>query len=380
MKRIFLILLCAAALDAKIDQAPNHYSTHLQKVFHHRMAPTGNSLSHIELAKIVLYFDNEPVVKTSQPGSSKKDLQEIVFFISNAVITSDEAKQMVSQLNNAQQENYSAAIRLVQKPAAGLEIKFSYNPKKVMISYDTFDAITKAKSVEFRLLNKTLLDALKQKKDQSVLRTSYHTKPTVIIDCGHGGNDTGTISNSGVKEKDVALAIGLQLANELKTNGFKVVFTRQDDRFVALDERTAIANRISDTAILISLHANNCSRADVQGLETFCLASNLFTKNTGLETAIDVMIQASDEQRNAQSKKLAQSVHSAVLHAIKENGYTPHDRKVRHAATQMLMGIRWPGILIETDYLSGPAARLLEDPNYQKMYAQGICKGIKNCF
>ena len=159
-----------------------------------------------------------------------------------------------------------------------------------------------------------------------------------------------------------------------------MVFTRQDDRFVALDERTAIANRISDTAILISLHANNCSRADVQGLETFCLASNLFTKNTGLETAIDVMIQASDEQRNAQSKKLAQSVHSAVLHAIKENGYTPHDRKVRHAATQMLMGIRWPGNLIETDYLSGPAARLLEDPNYQKMYAQGICKGIKNCF
>ena len=100
----------------------------------------------------------------------------MIFFIPNAVIAGDEAKRMVTQLNNAHQENYSAAIRAVQKPAPGVEIKLTYNPKKVMISYDTFDAITKAKSIEFRMLNKTLLDALKQKKDQSVLRTSYRYK------------------------------------------------------------------------------------------------------------------------------------------------------------------------------------------------------------
>jgi N-acetylmuramoyl-L-alanine amidase len=92
------------------------------------------------------------------------------------------------------------------------------------------------------------------------------------------------------------------------------------------------------------------------------------------------MIQASDEKRNEQSKKLAEAVHHSVLQALKKNGYTPHDRRVRHAATQMLMGIRWPGILIETDYLSGPSAALLNDSAYQKIYAQGICNGIKNCF
>ena len=53
-----------------------------------------------------------------------------------------------------------------------MEIKISYDPKKVIIEYDFFDAITKAKGLEFRLYNKSLLDALKQ-KGQSVLRTSY---------------------------------------------------------------------------------------------------------------------------------------------------------------------------------------------------------------
>ena len=118
----------------------------------------------------------------------------------------------------------------------------------------------------------------------------------------------------------------------------------------------------------------------MQGLETFCLASNLFTKNTGLETAIDIMIQASDEQRNAQSKKLADRVHSSILKEMQAHGYTICDRNVRYAATQMLMGIRWPGILIETEYLSGPAAEQLSNPKIQKTYAHAICSGLKDSF
>ena len=384
MKHILLMLLCTTGLAAKAKaEEANSDVTHLQKVFHHRMITDMNMLSHIELAKIVLYFDREPLVlhKSTQP-SNKKDFQEMLFFIPIARVNGDEAKQMVNALNTATQENYLVTIHAVQKPAPGLEIKFTYNPKKVLITYDSFDAITKAKSVEFRLLNKTLLDSLKQKKDQGVLRTTYNTKPTVIIDCGHGGKDTGTISKSGISEKDVALAIGIQLGDQLTKNGFKVVFTRTDDRFIALDKRTSIANQISGNAILVSLHANNCPRSEVQGLETFCLASNLFTKqNTGLETAIDVMIQSSDDKRNLESKKLAEKVHNSILVAIKEQGHIPHDRKVRHAATQMLMGIRWPGILIETDYLSNAqSADLLKDPAYQKILAHGICNGIKACF
>ncbi len=383
MKRTLLVLLCGIgfAAYAQIQQADNTSTNQLQKVFHHRMMTDSDVLSHIELAKIVLYFDREPLVlhKSTKP-SIKKEFQEMLFFIPITTFKGNETKEMVNALNNASQENYSATVREVKTPAPGIEIKIVYNPKNVLVTYDSFDAITKAKSVEFRLLNKSLLDSLKQKKDQNVLRTTYNAKPIVIIDCGHGGKDPGTSSVAGVAEKDVALAIGKELAKELNKSGFKIVFTRTDDRFIALDERTYIANKVASNAILVSLHANNCPNPQVQGLETFCLASNLFTKNTGLETAIDIMIQASDEQKNLQSKMLAQKVHASILKTIKDHGYAPHDRKVHHAATQMLMGIKWPGILIETDYLSGPAAARLSDPKFQKIYAQGICDGIKACF
>lgn len=372
----FLLLISIPLLGRAENQ-----NIQLQKIFHHRLVADNTALTHIELAKIVFYFNEEPVIKVSNQVAEKKDQHEMIFFIPRVQITSDEAKTMVEQLNKSTSQMYSVALRAVQKPAPGIEVKFTYNPQKVIITYDLFDAITKAKSVEFRILNKALLDALKQKKDQNVLRTSYHQKPTIIIDCGHGGKDTGTISKNGVAEKDVALSIGLQLGTQLADSGYKVVYTRKDDRFIPLDERTYRANLVCDNAILISLHANNCARPEVQGLETFCLASNLFNKkNTGLETAIDIMVQERDEHRHKQSEKLAHCVHTAILDILEQNSYKSSDRKVRHAATQVLLGIRCPGILIETDYLSGPNAQRLSDPFVQKLYAQGICRGIRNCF
>ena len=356
-------------------------SIELQKVFHHRIATdTSNQLSHIDLAKIIFYFDVDPTIKTNDQESTKKNFKEMVFFIPQAYATT-EAKQMIAGLNNGTFENYSVKITTTQKPIPGVEVRIGYDPRKIAILQDSFDAITKAKSFEIRLVNKALIDVLQQ-KNQSVLRTSYSKKPTVIIDCGHGGSDAGAVGFHNTVEKELTLALGKKLGQELCANGFIVVFTRTTDQFIALDERTYRANQISNDSILISLHANKCAKEEVHGLETFCLASNLFTKKTtGLETAIDVMIQAHDEQRYQASKLLAQSVHRHILKSVKEKGFSLPDRKVRHAATQMLMGIKWPGILVETDYLSNPsAAQQLKNPEFQKILAQAICQGIKDCF
>ena len=201
----------------------------------------------------------------------------------------------------------------------------------------------------------------------------------IIIDCGHGGNDTGTIGFFNTVEKDITLAMGKQLAHELEHNGMRVLLTRNEDRFLALDERTYIANQCVGNALLISLHANNAPRPEVHGLETFCLASNLFKKETmQLATAIDVMIQESDEVRYSQSKKLADSIHSSVLVSMKKNGFDVPDRKVRQAATQVLMGIKWPGILLEMDYLSNQkSAEQISNPAYARVMTKAICEGIK---
>ncbi|HEY6331549.1 MAG TPA: N-acetylmuramoyl-L-alanine amidase, partial [Blastocatellia bacterium] len=79
----------------------------------------------------------------------------------------------------------------------------------------------------------------------------------IVIDPGHGGHDTGTIGAGGLKEKDLVLAVGLRLREYIKRNypDIEVVMTRDSDRFIALEERTAIANsRHAD--LFISIHAN----------------------------------------------------------------------------------------------------------------------------
>lgn len=372
IKNIILGLVLCSSMCIAID---------IQKVYHHKIAvDKAQALSHIELGKIVLYCAQEPIVKKSEPVASmqKKGFVEVVYFLPAAQCASQEVKQMIGSLNGSNQESYSASIRTVQKPAPGMEIKISYDPKKVMIEYDFFDAITRAKGLEFRLYNKSLLDVLKE-KNQSVLRTSQAAKPIIIIDCGHGGYDTGTIGFFNMVEKDITLAMGKQLAKDLQSNGIRVLLTRNADQFVKLDERTYIANQCKENALLISLHANNASRKEVHGLETFCLTSNLFKPETvQLATAIDIIIQEFDTARYDQSKKLAEHVHNSILSFMKKNGFDVPDRKVRNAATQVLMGIKWPGILLEMDYVSNEnSAMQFSNPKYMQVMSHAICSGIK---
>ncbi len=283
---------------------------------------------------------------------------------------------MISSLNHAKHADYAIALQEVKKPGKGLELSITVDPRKVMVKYDFFDAITKAKGVEFHLYNQALLDRL-QRKDARVLQVAQAPKKTIIIDCGHGGHDTGTIGCFSLAEKNITLAVGKQLEQELKKQGFTVCMTRSTDSFVALDERTRIANT-KDNAILISLHANNSPHSTTRGLETFCLDEHLFKKTQmQLATAIDVIINDVATQQHAASKKLAGIVHESLLSNLKIHGYEIPDRKVKHAATQVLMGIKWPGILIEIDFLSNEkAAALLNSGPYQQVVAQGICKGI----
>ncbi len=113
--------------------------------------------------------------------------------------------------------------------------------------------------------------------------------------------------------------------------------TRFDDTFVALDQRTKIANQ-KDNAIFISLHANNAKDPQVHGLETFCLDSNLFrTAQHELATAIDVMIQSVDEQKKTcKAKSLHMPCTAQILAELKAQGYALPDRKVKQRLPKCL--------------------------------------------
>lgn len=348
----------------------------LQKVFLHTLDPNQSEKVHIELAKLVFYFSHEPEIRTEQPKGANARQVKLKFFFPG-VTAAQEALSMIESVNATKTEKYKVAVKEAAKPSKGIELVITFDPEQILIKHDTFEAITRAKGIEFHVYNKKLLQDL-QAKGTSVLRTSFVQKPLIVIDAGHGGIDKGAVGKGGLAEKNITLELSKKLEQELKKQGYQVCMTRTQDEFVALDQRTKIANA-NENALFISLHGNNASNEQIRGLETFCLDGHLFKSvNNELATAIDVIIQSTDEQKNKQSKKLADVIHAKILAEFSAKKYELPDRKVKFAATQVLMGINCPGILIEIDFLSHPTVELnLGTDAYQQLYVQGICKGLK---
>lgn len=91
---------------------------------------------------------------------------------------------------------------------------------------------------------------------------------TVVVDAGHGGKDSGESPNQYLREKEVALDTARRLGSILKNNGLRVVYTRNGDYFVELDDRVAIANRYYPNDILVSIHYD-ASGSAAHGVHTF---------------------------------------------------------------------------------------------------------------
>ena len=88
----------------------------------------------------------------------------------------------------------------------------------------------------------------------------------IILDPGHGGADAGAISPNGLREKELNLAVAVRLKQKLEDLGAEVLLTREDDRYLWLYDRVAIANRTGG-AVLLSIHANNHDNRKIHGLE-----------------------------------------------------------------------------------------------------------------
>jgi len=90
----------------------------------------------------------------------------------------------------------------------------------------------------------------------------------VCVDPGHGGKDPGAISRWGTREKDLVLAVGQMLADELRSRGLQAVMTRRSDVFIELNDRPVLADRLG-ADLFISIHANSCPDRSVRGVEIY---------------------------------------------------------------------------------------------------------------
>jgi N-acetylmuramoyl-L-alanine amidase len=214
----------------------------------------------------------------------------------------------------------------------------------------------------------------------------------IVIDPGHGGRDYGAPGYlKGVHEKHVTLQIARRLAKlirkELKC---EVVLTRNSDRFLTLEERTAIANT-KNADLFISIHTNSHKDRRAYGIETYFL--NLATDDDAIRVAAmenatstknisDLQTILHDLMQNAkinESSRLAGNVQVSVVNHLKRKRWRRiKDKGVKQAPFYVLLGAQMPAILVETGFISNPReCKRLVDSQYQKRLCEAIVIGIK---
>lgn len=210
---------------------------------------------------------------------------------------------------------------------------------------------------------------------------------TVVIDPGHGGKDPGA-SWRGLKEKNLVLDIARRLKPKLeKALGCKVLLTRNSDRFLPLEARTAFANT-HDADLFISLHINAAASHRLNGVETYFL--NLASDEESMRVAArenattkrsisDLQVILNDLMLNSkinESNRLARSLHKGMLTKLRKS-YKVRDLRVKQAPFYVLIGARMPAVLVELGFITNPTEHTrLSKKRYRERLADGIAQGI----
>lgn len=212
----------------------------------------------------------------------------------------------------------------------------------------------------------------------------------IVLDPGHGGKDPGAIGIGGSTEKDIVLSVAKKLAVKLRREmGVQVVLTRKDDRFVALEDRTAVANA-EDADLFISLHMNASPNGDARGLETYYLdnttdeaALRLAARENGTsrKNVSDLQFILSDMTQNMKledSISLAHRLQGEAVGGMTKAIGEVKDLGVKKALFYVLVGARMPSVLIEMFFITnrneGPA---MSQEGGQEAMVEALMQGIQ---
>ena len=213
--------------------------------------------------------------------------------------------------------------------------------------------------------------------DRSLIRALGLKIGRIVVDAGHGGHDTGTIGPNGLREKDLVLDVALRLGKLLDSRmGAEVVYTRDDDTFVPLETRTAIANQ-QEADLFISIHANSSPDPSARGVETYYL--NFTSSRDALDVAArenavseksihelqDLVKKIALKEKIEESHEFAADVQQSLYTGLATSRNSSlRDRGVKKAPFIVLIGANMPSILAEISFISNPGdEHKLETPN-----------------
>ncbi len=235
-----------------------------------------------------------------------------------------------------------------------------------------------------------LIDVATTPPAQADAAAAKRAADRVVLDPGHGGSDPGAIGPSGLKEKDVTLDIAHRAAPVLSRElGIPTLLTRDGDRFVALEERTARANAFH-ADLFLSIHCNASDNSSGRGVTTFVLdatrddvtarvaarenATSLFA--TPEITAIAAGLRRTELM--TRSSQLADLLQRSALASLAPAFRDTADLGVRTAGFFVLVGADMPGVLFETSFISNPMEeKRLATPHYRQKLADAIVNAVR---
>jgi N-acetylmuramoyl-L-alanine amidase len=221
--------------------------------------------------------------------------------------------------------------------------------------------------------------------------------PVIVLDPGHGGVETGAIGPSGVQEKDLTLDLARRLKVLLERQGATVVLTRDEDRVLPLDDRTAIANH-NRAILFISIHLNASKRKTAVGAETYFLATAATDAEARTLAGLENKAYESPDVAAGTATPAATPDHGLelILWDLAQNSYLVEssrlaeaiqtelntatgvrDRGVRQAPFRVLMGATMPAILIEAGFISNPEEEArFKDDAYKDKVVEAIARAV----
>ncbi len=222
-------------------------------------------------------------------------------------------------------------------------------------------------------------------------RLSIDLRPvqTVIIDPGHGGKDPGAIGVGGLREKDVNLRLAKMLGKRLERQGFAVVYTRDDDRTLSLEERTVTAEAARGD-LFVSIHANASTRRGTRGIEIYSLdenherhSLNVAARENGVTLSeVDSLQRAMAKlhvsETSEYSVRLAKAVHGSLMPGLRQKFSNVPDLGVKKGPFYVLFLSSMPAILLESGFLTNKHdAQLLRSEKYLLAMAEHIAAGLR---
>ncbi|MDC1536332.1 N-acetylmuramoyl-L-alanine amidase [Candidatus Thioglobus sp.] len=333
--------------------------------------------------------------------------QDTLFNITNTdkvvIINFDDAEVLSETFSNIFFKDDRIKKVLIKRDKKTIKLIVHIN-KKFRVKHFTLKPNTKYK---FHRLVVDIIDLESQEKTQDIKvtkavknieKSAQISQKIILVDPGHGGEDSGAIGKNKSQEKSVNLAIAKKLVAIINKNSdLKAILTRSGDYYIPLTKRITIAQKENAT-MFISIHADSVESTTAKGASIYTLSEkgnnsklakqleqsqNLVDQFGGVETVIDndqflknILTDFSRKDRDIQSFNLAKEIISEL-----EKIGPIHKKVPQKANFVVLKSPAIPSVLVETAFISNPTQekRLTNNKQQQKI-AVSIYQGILNYY